>query len=426
MPDYRKRFVVSIAVFLVLGFLVTTFASYFVARDTLRIRIRNSELPLTSDNIYSEIQRDLLRPVFISSLMAHDTFLRDWAIAGENDPESIVRYLNEIKIKYNTFTSFFVSEKTSRYYYYKGVLKDVNPDEPRDQWYFRVQKMPEDFEINVDPDLANNDAMTIFVNHKVFDFSGNYIGATGVGLTINSVKALIDQYQQKYNRSVFFVDGSGKIVVTDTQLTNANANIKDLPGISTIAPQMYTSCLEPVQTSYERNGKRFFVNFRFIPELKWFIVVEQAEEGALTEIFNAMLLNILLCLLVTALVMYLFNYTLRTYRQKLDQLAEEDMELRNINKEQSAEISRQNRELLEKNANLIDAMAQVKKLSGFLPICSGCKKIRDDKGYWNQIEAYLREHSEARFSHGICPDCMATLYPEFSDKNDSPQSGKKD
>lgn len=55
------------------------------------------------------------------------------------------------------------------------------------------------------------------------------------------------------------------------------------------------------------------------------------------------------------------------------------------------------------------ALANVKLLSGLLPICASCKKIRDDKGYWNQIESYIKEHSEAEFSHGICPDCAKAL-----------------
>ena len=62
---------------------------------------------------------------------------------------------------------------------------------------------------------------------------------------------------------------------------------------------------------------------------------------------------------------------------------------------------------------LRDAMARVKVLSGLLPICSSCKKIRDDRGYWNQIESFVRKHSEAEFSHGICPDCAKKLYPEL-------------
>jgi PAS domain S-box-containing protein len=59
------------------------------------------------------------------------------------------------------------------------------------------------------------------------------------------------------------------------------------------------------------------------------------------------------------------------------------------------------------------SLATVKRLSGMLPICASCKKIRDDKGYWNQIEAYIHEHSDATFSHGICPECAKKLYPEY-------------
>jgi CheY-like chemotaxis protein len=71
------------------------------------------------------------------------------------------------------------------------------------------------------------------------------------------------------------------------------------------------------------------------------------------------------------------------------------------------------------NRELQAALAKVKLLSGFLPICSICKKIRDDKGYWNQIESYIRDHSEAEFSHGMCPDCARTHYPElFEDEQE--------
>jgi PAS domain S-box-containing protein len=64
-------------------------------------------------------------------------------------------------------------------------------------------------------------------------------------------------------------------------------------------------------------------------------------------------------------------------------------------------------------ASLQESLKKVKQLSGFLPICASCKKIRDDEGYWNQIEWYIREHSEVEFSHGICPDCARKLYPNL-------------
>lgn len=62
------------------------------------------------------------------------------------------------------------------------------------------------------------------------------------------------------------------------------------------------------------------------------------------------------------------------------------------------------------------ALEQLRILRGYLPICASCKKIRDDQGYWTQIEVYIRDHSEADFSHGICPECVEKLYPEFKKK----------
>ena len=75
---------------------------------------------------------------------------------------------------------------------------------------------------------------------------------------------------------------------------------------------------------------------------------------------------------------------------------------------------------LEKREKLISelqqTLEQVKTLSGLLPMCSSCKKIRDDKGYWSQVEVYIIEHSEAMVSHGICPECAQRLYPTLYDK----------
>jgi len=69
-----------------------------------------------------------------------------------------------------------------------------------------------------------------------------------------------------------------------------------------------------------------------------------------------------------------------------------------------------------KNVELQAALDQVKQLSGLLPICGNCKKIRDDSGYWQDVAVYIRSHSAAEFSHGICPECMAQLYPAYYQK----------
>lgn len=98
--------------------------------------------------------------------------------------------------------------------------------------------------------------------------------------------------------------------------------------------------------------------------------------------------------------------------------AKEELEKRV--KERTAALEATNARLAEEVAErkkLIEelqvALSEIKTLSGLLPICSSCKKIRDDTGYWNQIEVYIRDRSNAEFSHGICPECVQTLYPEL-------------
>lgn len=77
---------------------------------------------------------------------------------------------------------------------------------------------------------------------------------------------------------------------------------------------------------------------------------------------------------------------------------------------------RLNAERQETIRELQGALEQIRTLRGILPICAHCKKIRDDHGFWEQVEAYVSRHTEAEFSHGICPDCMKTIYPRFQDR----------
>ena len=95
---------------------------------------------------------------------------------------------------------------------------------------------------------------------------------------------------------------------------------------------------------------------------------------------------------------------LQEERRLLDAVAER---LQRFIERKQMEVEREH--LIEE---LQQALKEIRKLSGLLPICMYCKKIRDDAGYWNQIESYLADHSEAMFSHGICPDCFQRLYPD--------------
>jgi len=92
------------------------------------------------------------------------------------------------------------------------------------------------------------------------------------------------------------------------------------------------------------------------------------------------------------------------------EMASSRKELRDMNDKLSS-LSEEQKGLI---ARLHDALANIKTLKGMLPICASCKKVRDDKGYWNQIEEYVRDHTDAEFSHGLCPDCAQKYYDQLS------------
>ena len=85
----KNKLLIKIGSLLIAGFMATSIASFLVSRTSLRQEIETNTLPLTGDTVYSEIQRDLLQPIFISSLMASDTFLRDWILTGETNSDNI-------------------------------------------------------------------------------------------------------------------------------------------------------------------------------------------------------------------------------------------------------------------------------------------------------------------------------------------------
>ena len=74
---------------------------------------------------------------------------------------------------------------------------------------------------------------------------------------------------------------------------------------------------------------------------------------------------------------------------------------------------------IERLQTLSGALSQIKALSRLLPICASCKKIRNDKGYWEEVERYIQEYANVDFSHGCCPDCLKKLYPDFVNKKEA-------
>ncbi|TEW50215.1 sensor domain-containing diguanylate cyclase [Psychromonas algicola] len=321
MKDIKRRSVILLSLLLVIGFLFTSFVSYLTAHDSINSQVTTSTLPLTSDNIYSEIQRDLLRPIFISSMMAKDTFVRDWVLDGEGNEDEIIKYLKEVQEQYGAVTSFFVSDKSRKYYHSSGVLRIVEPFNKQDVWYFRVQKMSQNYEINVDTDTSDRSSLTVFINHKVYDYSGNYIGAIGVGLALNKVKELIENYNHRYGKGVYFINSDG-LVMLRGGASNHIDDIHQITGLSKFSKQITSSLNSSIK--YKDGNNDVFLNSRFIPEFGWYLIVVQENDEVQTRLQNTLFMNLIVSFVISIIIILLVNLIIANYQKKLETMATTD------------------------------------------------------------------------------------------------------
>ncbi len=102
----------------------------------------------------------------------------------------------------------------------------------------------------------------------------------------------------------------------------------------------------------------------------------------------------------------------------IKELQKKNQDLEQKVQEKTKELQQSNEDLQHHNKKLQDALNEVKKLKALLPICANCKKIRDDEGYWQNVEDYLLVHTDIKFSHSLCNNCIHDLYPEFSIEED--------
>lgn len=303
-----------------LGFILTTLGSYYASRETIRNSIINTELPLTADVISSEIQKDLVRLVQVSSAMAEDPFVLDWVEQGERNESLITRYLQAIKQRYNASTVFFVSDR-SQTYYADNETQRMQPDDPAHGWFYRFEESGTQWEVVVDVRR-----LTMFINYRMTTADGRFLGVTGVGLTLTQVLELVDNYQRRYQRNIYFVDGQRRIVATGSQGGPAGAareaHLDDIAALADLNAKLPE--LRPGSFQYQSEGEQHFINIRYLPELNWYLMVDKQESGVMAPVRRTLWVNLLICLSVTATVLGVVGLISRRYLQRIEAMATHD------------------------------------------------------------------------------------------------------
>lgn len=295
--------------------------NYWSELKTAQDQLQNTSLPLSVDNIYTEIQQRMIEPLLVSSLMANDTFMRDWLLNGEKDETTIVRYLDEIQKKYTVFTTFLVSDATKHYYHPKGLIDVVNESNSADEWYFHFKNHSEPYEVNLDYNAHLGDALVMFINYKVMNYNHEFIGATGVGVRLLNIEEMLNSFKEKYKYDVYFVNQKGEITLFSKKL-NKRGNIANIEGLKTLQEDIFSN--KTNQYEYKNKDGEYFLNTKYIEKLKLHLLVEIDKKEYIDDIRKTFYTNLIASLIITLVVTMIIIYTINIYQNQLVQLASED------------------------------------------------------------------------------------------------------
>ncbi len=331
-----------ITLILVCGFLTTSIAGFLASRDAIEHSISEQALPLTGDLIYSGLQKDILHPVIISTMMAQDPGVREWLGNSEKHQARILAYLHGIKAKYGTVASFIGSESSRKLYHTYGPPDELVEGRAVDKWYFRVKALHNTtYDTNVDIETQYLGKPTLFINQRVVDGRATFLGVVGVAITLDEMNQVLARYQQRFARDIYFVNDAGKVVLSGAPLKDAERTLASRAGMQEIAPAIINRSVVPTSLAYRRGKSDVLVNSRYVPELDWYLVVEQNVSGNIKPLTRIFAINFAISFVVMLMVLAVTLFTVNRFQRQLHKIATTDALTGLLNRQALAILFRQ-------------------------------------------------------------------------------------
>ena len=362
----KYKLLLLLGLLLLMGFSTVSMVSFLTSRLALRHNIVERVLPLASDNLFSEIQRDLIRQVVISSHMAGDVFLRDWMVDGEKNSDDVQRYLAFMRKKNPDISIFLVSDRTRRYYTSDGLVSVADEANPRHNWFFRFRAMNILHEATVAVNSVISNVPNIYINQ-----SGDFLGVIGIAMPMTMMDVIIEKYARGGRRGIYFIDDQGTVLLSASRHT-VNSNIRFIDDINSVADELLANHGNSLSKMYTLDSAKILLNSRFIPELGWHLLIEEDVSGQMHSIRQVFLFNLAVSVFISMLVIITALVSTHHHQRQLVRMATTDSMTGLLNR-QSFDISFQ------------QSMREVRRSSQSLSIMlfdiDWFKKINDTHGH---------------------------------------------
>ncbi len=322
---------------LIVGFATVAAVNYSSNNEIFRMHIEHIS-ELTSESVYHQINSYFTRPVSVSMTMANDSLLKH-LLAEEKDRmddasyiERLRGYLDAYKKQYSYDSVFLVSTRTNRYYHFNGLDRVLTRDNPENQWYYNFLDNPQEYALNVDNDEARNanQAITTFVNCKIYDDDGRIMGVVGVGLQVGNLHELLQSYKDTYGVRAVLIDDTGTAAISSEHeggdLTAglfdnfAYLNESNLDSvIAQISPE--NSAERKTLWIQGRHGDCFVVS-QYVAAIQWRLIVESDASAIGGRFRNQLLRGIGIAALILLAVLVVVNKKDREKRLLQDSLTD--------------------------------------------------------------------------------------------------------
>lgn len=320
---------IIISFIILFGFIAVAMTNYSSYSKIIKDDIHNIS-KLTSTNIYSEIDNELVKPIFVSLTMANDSFVNNWLNNENNsDEEEMIKYLDGIKKKYHYDSVFLVSDKTKKYYHYDGVFKEVSPKNDHDIWYYNFLEKDALYDLDVDQDEVDNKTLTVFVNCKIYDENGEFLGVTGVGIKMKYLQELLGYYKENFNLDAYLIDGNGLIQAHTNNNLIEKTNVFERELIKPLRKEIINKKDALLSFDMKYDSSPGYLISRYIKELNWYLIVEKDTSILIKSFNHQIMIDFFISTSVILIVLLISTILINKYKGQLIKVAQTD-QLTNI------------------------------------------------------------------------------------------------
>ena len=317
----RRNFLLLItSTILIISFGISTMISLQSLNKL--IKENNHENSVIYANEVSNAVIDVFSEAVAVAQTMNNTFIRSLLKNQEDMSEAqknkiIQNYLSDIVEKFGYSTAFLTDDSQMAYHAENGFVKTVDPSNPDDDWYVPFRDSGKLYELNIDNDQANDNRITVYINMRMEDSAGNFIGICGVGVPINQILSLLRSMEAQSGISIKLVNSNGDVQVANgaqLKLQRSQEEIK-----AALADYDYSKTYV-----YTPKGMDGFSIIKYISECQWFAVIEY--QGGKNSILSTMLFkNLMICLVILLVVLVIFSFVLGNFTKRTEKVVEDSL-----------------------------------------------------------------------------------------------------